>query len=86
MEDKKLSTRMNALIHEFIEIEKELSAQKTIVHIGDLFFDGSFQIETPHNPDGGSEDLFPYLEAVEGIIRVYERDINRNGKTNRKNQ
>ena len=63
---------MNALIHEFTEIEKELAKQKAIVHLGDLFFDGSFQIETPHNPDGGSEDLFPYLEAAEGIISVYE--------------
>ena len=73
MEDKKLSTRMNNLVREFIEIEKELSAQKDIVHLGDLFFDGSFQIETPHNPDAGSEDFLPYLEAVERIISVYEK-------------
>ena len=82
MEDKKLSIRMTNLIHEFMEIEKELAKQKTIVYLGDLFFDGSFQIETPHSRDAGSEDFLPYLEAVEGIIRVYERDAQRQKESN----
>jgi len=71
---EKLSDRMYLIIKEFVRIEKELIKQNVELGNGGIFFSsGSFQLETPNDPDGGSMDIITILECVHSLLENYEK-------------
>jgi len=72
---EKLSDRMTKIILDFIKIEHEFKEQNAKPRLGDVFFDhGSFQVETPGDPDGTFVEVLSILETVYDLIEEHEND------------
>ena len=66
---KALSDRIHKLVYEFVQIERELTKKGVKLGTDGIFFDrGSFQMETPNDPDSGSIDVLTILEVVQDLI------------------
>jgi len=70
---EKLSDRMYLILEEFIQIEHELKKQTDKLGSGDIFFShGSFNLETPNDPDANYMDIITILECVHHLLEDYE--------------